>query len=279
MARMHERNYIGATGAATLQEVDHLSFTCNKVSSLYNLGIDHEPMIGILASTKTLLGQTTPNRRYPRVEDIPDLFRQVNYGFRVVHFNSHEQTTLSDQLRKLFNTKGLYDLDLSRAAQLNNAWPPLDQIKEAQKYMPDLKVILQLSGKSMQGKTPDEIAGRVADYGDSIRHVLVDPSGGWGKEFDIDFVHTVFEALKYKNPGLLIGFAGGLSGDNVGGKCAELAKRIGHKHFSIDAESGLRDKLSKAYGDDIYNEFKSELYLHRAASFFSPDPIWTEGLK
>lgn len=268
---MVERNYIGVTGAATIDEIDHLSYSFNRFSRIYHLGIYHKPMIGILASTKTLLGEQTQNRRYPKVEEIPLLFRQVNYGFKVVHFNSREPSTLSKQLISLFKTGDLYNENLSRAVQLNNAWPPLDQIIETQKQLPDLKVVLQLNSQAMGKRSSGEIAQKVAGYGDMIHHVLIDPSGGRGKELEVGKVVPVYEAIKHRRPDLFLGFAGKLSGENVWSKCHELVSRIGHYKFSIDAESGVRDKLSEDYGNDLYSRDKVERYLEQAARFFSPD--------
>ena len=61
-----------------------------------------------------------------------------------------------------------------------------------------------------------------------------------------------------------IGLAGGFTGDNVFLRTKKLVSEIGN-HFCIDAEGGLRDKITSADGDDLLNIEKVRYYLQEAS--------------
>ncbi len=66
-------------------------------------------------------------------------------------------------------------------------------------------------------------------------------------------------------PDVTVGFAGGFNGENVEGRLRELVLALFHEDFCIDAEGGLRDKLTGAYGDDLLNRGKVRSYLQEAS--------------
>ncbi len=66
-----------------------------------------------------------------------------------------------------------------------------------------------------------------------------------------------------------MGFGGGFTGENIIPRSSELVKEIGNNGFSLDAEGGLRDKLSEDYGNDLYNPEKVRHYIQQAAKVFS----------
>ncbi|MEK6849659.1 MAG: hypothetical protein AABY01_03770 [Nanoarchaeota archaeon] len=258
-----KKPYIGVTGPTSVEEVDSI------LGSFLDAGLfpecDVTPMVGFLVSYKTMNGQATENLRYPPVASLPALVAATrDRALPTIHYNSREQN-LAGQVKTLFGPlKGL-----CKTVQLNVSWPEFQQVA-AMKYH-GLDIILQLSQGAMEGKTPVEIANKVASYGHNIDYVLIDPSGGKGKEFDMDRSQDIWSALTSQCIPLTIGFAGGFTGENVRGRVHNLRMR-GAEKFSIDAEGGLRDKKSNAYGDDTFNAEKTAAYIKNAVHAFH-DPL------
>lgn len=264
---MKERPYIGVTGPTTQQEVNHLldSFEANGI----NMESPHVPMIGFLVAQKTLNGGTLENnRRYPAFKDIPGLLKATGpFSFNTIHYSSPQKDNLGDQIIGIF--KGpIYEDGLSQAVQLNIKWPPIDELRRTKLALPDLKIIMQLSSKALEGKSPREVADLLASYGSLADYTLIDPSGGQGVPFDAEAVVPYFEAISDRNPHLTIGVAGGFSGENVIERGEELIKLLGTNEFSIDAEGALRDRMGSTFGDDIYNPEKVELFISEASRVF-----------
>lgn len=223
------------------------------------MGTRHIPMIGITVSYETLNGQPGINKRYPAFSDVPKMLDAAGDNvLTMIHYDSRQEDTLAEQLNKIFREVKC------RAVQLNIPWPDVKQIKRAKYIFPDLKIVLQLSREMMQGRSPDEIASKMNQYGDSVSYVLIDPSGGSGIPFAPQDIVPIFLKLKEKT-NLTLGFAGGFDGDNVGKRVQQLINLTGTDMFCIDAESGLRDKFSDSYGDDILNLDKVRNYLQASS--------------
>ncbi|MFH1174783.1 MAG: hypothetical protein V1725_06630 [archaeon] len=267
--------YIGITGATTPAEIEEL------LSLFDDQGITmqsrHIPMIGILASYKTLHGQHTNNRRYPAIPSIPQLTAAIgNKALAMLHYNSRELSTLADQVEQLMDD--VYTNSTCRALQLNIPWPPLQQTCRIFHDFPDIEIVLQLSRSVLEGKTK-EISRRMQDYAGLVSYVLIDPSGGKGEEFNMRRSVELYWAIREALPGAMVGFAGGFSDKNTFSRVKEIYQRIGTTDFCIDTEGGIRDKLSAEYGDDVLNFEKAERYacqaskaleeLHRTATILS----------
>ena len=256
---MKERPYIGVTGLAAAEEVRHLvaSFKANGISR----DTSHQPMAGFLVSQKTLNGQEVLSRRHPAVAKLPELLGESNfYTFNTIHYNSRQTTDLADQIKEIFVGQ-IYEDQLCRGIQLNIAWPPVEQLLEAKRALPDLSIIMQLSNKAINGKSPGEVAGLLRQYGGLIDYTLLDPSGGRGKPFQPQDIVPYYTALYDRLSHVTVGLAGGFTGENVSQRCKEIIDLVGSKEFSIDAEGGLRDKITDGFGDDTYNSDKVEDYL------------------
>ena len=258
--------YIGITGPVTREEVDAL---CREFADTSNHPAPnqptHLPMLGFLVSYKTLHGQTTTNRSYPAIEKIPELVAQLPPSvLPMIHYNSREIETLAEQITKIFDA-GMYATGLCRALQLNIVWPDAEQIGEIKNKFPAMRIVFQASQKAMESRTPKEIAEGIQSYGDVFSYVLIDPSSGKGIEFDVEHSLAVYNAVRDKLPNLTVGFAGGFTGENVAERVKQIAQRIGTKDFCIDAEGGLRDKITQEYGDDILNLTKAGAYIRNAA--------------
>jgi len=255
--------YVWITGPVNVQETQDI---CRKFSEEeYSMETPHIPMLGFLVSYKTLNEQSTQNRRYPPIRDLPKLLQATGGKvLTMVHYNSKEPDSLSDQVFKIFNE--IYETDLCRAIQLNIVWPNINQVTKIKEKYPDMQIVFQASHRAMDGKTPTQITKGIKEYGNLINYVLIDPSGGRGLEFDLDSSISLYSKLMEQCPNLIIGFAGGFTGENVSLKTRELIEGIGNKNFCIDAEGGLRDKITPAYGDDLLNLKKVRRYIESAHS-------------
>lgn len=254
--------YVGITGPVSVDETRDI---CKEFSdSGYSMSGEHIPMLGFLVSYKTLSGRIVSNRRYPPAREVPELLKATKGKvLTMIHYNSKMVSSLSEQVDYLF--KGIYSTGLCRAMQLNIPWPDTDQVGEIMKKHPEMQIVLQLSQKAMDGKTPQQVAKGVKRYGSSISYTLIDPSGGRGIPFDLEHSVDVFSEVKSQCPDLMIGFAGGFDGTNVAPRLKDIIQQTGEKEFCIDAEGGLRDKVSDAYGDDILNMNKVRAYLQESS--------------
>jgi phosphoribosylanthranilate isomerase len=254
--------YVGITGPVRVDEVEAIAQEFGNAG--YSMRSTHLPMLGFLVSLKTLRRQPTPNRRYPSIDTLPDLLAQAGTRiFAMIHYNSNEMHTLSDQVSEIF--KDVYKEGLCRSIQLNIVGPDITHVGAIMNRFPDMKIVFQASRKVMDGRTPEQVANVISKYGSSIHYVLIDPSGGRGLEFNIENSVRLYEELRSKAPRLTVGFAGGFTGSNVAEKVSQLKARINGDGFCIDAEGGLRDKITNAYGDDLLNIGKVRDYLAGAS--------------
>lgn len=254
------RPYVGITGPVTVDEVKAITQEFGKAG--YRMLSDHWPMIGFLVSLKTLSRQPTSNRRYPSIDALPGLLAQAADTFTMIHYNSREQQTLVEQVHSVF--KGIYG-QLCSAVQLNIPWPDTKQVSAIKNEFPGMDIVFQASHAAMEGMTPAEIVKKILKYGSSINYVLIDPSGGRGLEFNIESSARLYKELFNKTTGLTAGFAGGFTGANVADRVNEIKARIDSEFFCIDAEGGLRDKITDTYGDDVLNMKKVRAYLTAAS--------------
>ncbi len=260
---MNKKPYIGITGAVNKQEVEDI---CKEFTEAdYTMKSFHLPMLGFLISYKTLNSQPTLNRRYPNITKLPELLEQAdNRVLTMIHYNSGERDSLVEQVSKLFD--GIYSNGLCRAIQLNIVWPDTRQVKTIKDKFPEMKIVFQASHKAMVNKNSAETVRMIKDYEDSLDYVLIDPSGGRGIEFNIEDSLGLYSELREHVQDLTIGFAGGFNGGNVLDRLRQIIAEIGETNFFIDAEGGLRDKLSDDYGNDLLNIKKVRAYLQASSN-------------
>lgn len=258
---MNAKPYVGVTGPVSVSETQAICKEFAKAG--YSMATPHIPMLGFLVSHKTLNGQATANRRYPSFDSLPDLLRATKGSvLTMVHYNTKEMETLADQVSAVFD--GVYDNGLCKALQLNLVWPDIYQVARIKEKHPDMQIVFQASHKAMADKTPTQIAQGIRSYADLLDYVLIDPSGGRGLAFELESSISLYFALKEHCPSLTIGFAGGFTGENVGPRTMQIIQRIFTEGFCIDAEGGLRDKITNEYGDDLLNIKKVRTYLQMA---------------
>ena len=264
---MKAKQYIGITGPVTNEET---KFICNEFkNSGYRMDTKIIPMLGFLVSYKTLNNQPTENKRYPKLKEISNLLKETEGKvLTMIHYNSKEINSLSEQINKIFEE--IYENKLCRALQLNIPWPEIKQVEAIKKQYPEMQIVFQASQKAMEKKTPSQIADGIKKYSDLINYVLIDPSAGQVKQFNLEASTTVYSQLRKQCPNLTIGFAGGLSPENVINKLIEIYQHpklietryeIRESNFCTDVEGAIRDKISDTYGDDLLNLNKVKKYI------------------
>ncbi len=248
---MRPQPYIGVTGFMLRQEVDWVLKTLPE-------DFGRLVMIGVLVSGKTLHGQ--PNKwpnRYPKGEVLKTLFPDNRHALNLIHFNTKEPERL------------LYDMCLAQdlcgsnchGFQLNIAWPDKKVLQDykAKAQFHHKTIVLQVGGKALDemGRHPTRVMARVQEYAGLVDYVLIDPSGGLGKEFELSLARNYLERQNIA-PDVGFGIAGGLHGENIE-RLRELASKY---EFSIDAEGKLRNE------DDHLDVLKTALYLQNAGKLF-----------
>ena len=224
--------YVGITGIINPAE-------SRLIANAVPTNAKRQAMIGALVSQTSMEGR--PNQwptRYPRTDQVADLFLPHPAVFNVVHYNTDDPTTLCRQLWDVVQLAG----PNLHGFQLNLPWPPPDELGRFVDQYPSLKLILQIGQEScrqVEGN-PAGIASRLrADYQGLVHYALLDLSAGYGRTLDTSWCLQQLRELRCANLGLGLGVAGGLSPGSL-----HLEKPL-IKEFpdlSIDAEARLRDE-------------------------------------
>ena len=259
------RPYIGVTGSTSTAEVSALVefFEKNGVS----MSGDVVPMIGFLVSDLAMLtGRKEGDRRYPATKDLASLLESAHgKAFATIHYDTKTPGNLYFEICSVIQRDGLYDKGIVGGVQLNCAWPPKEQVAAIKNAYPLLKIILQLPKKAVEGLSPKDIARKIINDYPRIDYLLLDPSGGRGIAFDPVESTTLYHAVIAEGFRGTIGFAGGLSGENVGDRVKTLKAAVAGGRFSIDAEKRLRDQITDDNGDSVLNLDKARAYISAAA--------------
>ena len=254
--------YIGITGVTSTNEVNDVSREFYEAG--YNENSEHLPMIGCLVSYKTIKGESIKSKRYPKFDSLYRLMTQAkNNIFTMIHYYSEKPSSLSDQINLFFN--GLYEQDLCKRLQLNIDWPEIGQLRLIKNKFPEMEIVFQASYGIMESSGNKEVISGIEKYGSLIDYILIDPSGGKSLEFDMNKSLDFYKEIKERIPMMSIGFAGGFHADNVLNRIKNLVNMLGNSSFSIDAEGGLRDKISDEIGNDILSTEKTRRYLRNTS--------------
>lgn len=218
------------------------------------------------------------NRRLPdnlgEVVDIFECTREIlGDVLNVVHYSERDKTKIVERVEQIFDKTGIFSTNLCRAIQLNGY---LNEIKigdleRIKKNYHQLKIIMQINSDMMRICDCDgtsEIVRKLLSISRFIDYVLIDPSSGEGRKMKIWKSVKLAKGIKKEIPGLGIGFAGGLDWDNVNFTVLKIRQLFGSKNFSIDSETGLRDRVGDGYGNDDLNIEKVEQYLRNALMAF-----------
>ena len=250
---MKPRPYIGITGFKTAEEVREVA-----ASFLEHLPKDYLGMLGFLCSKKRLRLPSEPAKQGPAFNDLAGLIEKVpRMSFLpAIHYYTTE-LDLADQMKQVFGDTGIYESGNCRAVQLNMPWPDLEEIRKARETFPQLILILQLP-KQVLGDV-QKVAARAKEYSTCASYVLIDPSGGYGKEMDIPYTSELASALQEALPMTRVGVAGGLGPDNV----LETLQQLNMRDICIDAQGNLR---GESKGEMSIT--KAHIYINRASYFF-----------
>ena len=222
-------------------------------------------MIGMLVSGKTIKG--IPNKwpnRYPTPEVIPSIFVDNPRALNLVHYNTKEESPkeIINELCTIEEACGPYH----HGFQLNMVWPKAELISNYQQSSPSRTekiIVLQCGGRAMAelNHSPKALAEKLKNYEGVIDYVLLDPSGGIGIPFDVQYALRCLEEIDNTNlPTITCGIAGGLSPETLPNLLPPILKQF--PNVCIDAEGRLRTKE-----DHLDLSIASE-YIKIADTFF-----------
>ena len=257
--------YVGVTGFARREDLPRIEEAARAVPAGYRL------MAGILWSGA---GENRPNLRYPRTLDLARellVVAESAGAFPVVHFNTRAKG--EDLRRELFELRTALPF---RGVQLNLVAPDPAVVREFESSNPSLEIIVQVNGSSLRNdRSPLGVLRYLSGYekrgpegyepvGGSV---LLDLSGGTGREIDLEWIEETVQRLAESPVPRRIGIAGGFGPESLP-TFRTLRERLGVERFrslSVDAESRLRVPSPSAtvgvFGGDDLDREKMLAYL------------------
>ncbi|MDO8600141.1 MAG: hypothetical protein Q7R73_00790 [bacterium] len=227
--------YIGVTGFTKLEEVA-------AALEVFPHNHSRKLMIGGLASWKSLRGiplKPIRQKRFPAPELFNSIFPNDTRAVNLIHYSMGERKNddgalLADML-KIHELAG----PNFQGFQLNIAWPEIDQIAEYRMVMGfDYRIVLQISHEAIEaaGGTPKGVTDMLSYYPGFIDDILIDASGGLGKELDTERAREFLSKINMRLD-IGLGTAGGLGPDSL-----HLIEPLLEEFpdLNIDAEGKLR---------------------------------------
>jgi len=233
--------YIGVTGFTSRDDIESAIDT---YFTVLDSSASHDFMAGVLVSHHSLSkdGQSSKHpARYPAIDLVPELLGTIKsiggkHAIATVHYNT-KNPYLHDDVGKLIDVLGT-SID---AIQFNVGFVPDEcELRKIKALLP-ARIIVQINNTIASEHGTSFIATSVSSL--PVDHVLIDPSGGKGKNIDVDASITMYNALHEKTTAC-IGFAGGFGPENVEEKTREYIQKLGTTRFSIDAEGKLRNPVT-----------------------------------
>lgn len=246
---MNTKPYVGITGITSREQSKAILALADEIGWPRS----HRLMIGALVSYRGLVwGEAANPKQYVPVDRIDEVLIGDGRLLNLVHYNSRA-AGLFAQIRDVIKRVSYAD-----GIQLNIAWPREDQLRRLRERI-YTTVVLQVSSNAyrMLGNSPAALVGRLKAYEGLIEYVLVDPSGGIGRQFDLAYAEEILGALVESGLGMKWGIAGGLGSDNI--SRLEALVRI-YPELSWDAQARLR-KIP----DDTLDMTKVRAYLEASA--------------
>jgi hypothetical protein len=246
--------YIGVTGFTDRDQVRH-ALTCIPTNP------ERQLMVGVLASHKTIVvGARADNpMRYPRREDIADIFPSDWRALNLVHYTTHDQAHLYDQLMQVLEWGG----PACNGLQLNMVWPAPETLARLRRAQPKGVIVLLISGAAIAQCqfSAERVAVRALGYDGLVDYILVDHSGGTNTPLvpikAVAYLIRLEMAFTTSAHPPSLAVAGGLCADNLARLLAPVTMLV---KTSIDAEGGLRT-------NDALDAEKVERYLRTAYLF------------
>ncbi|MFA6461950.1 MAG: hypothetical protein WCV90_06825 [Candidatus Woesearchaeota archaeon] len=249
---MKNKPYVGITGFKRIEEIEGV----NRIVREEFSSSPYQVMFGYLCSEKRLANLEQEGKLSPALSHLPKVISAADPSvLTMIHYHSTNKENLAQQVERVFTRDNIYSSGSCQSLQLNVDWPPLNEVERIITLFPEMKIVLQLPQRAMEGRSISEIADLASTYAPFIAYTLVDPSGGKGKEIDLPFVKELVYSLQEKMPQVNHGFAGGFCAENIEERLALFPKGI-----SFDAQGKIRSET----GLDLD---KCTLYLKTASRF------------
>lgn len=242
---MKTKPYVGITGVTSIVQSEAIA----GYAELLGWPRTHKVMVGALASYKGLRGRSANPRQYVGVDQIDSVFVNDRVCLNLIHYNSRANGLFA-QLNELLSDARYVD-----GVQLNISWPWLDALRRLQSRFYTV-ITLQISSRAYQmiGGTPTRLVSTLAPYEGLIEYVLIDPSGGTGKDFDSHLAKVMLKTLVDSGLGMKWGIAGGLGR----GKLERLRPLLEiDPGLSWDAQARLRT-ISDELDESLWKPYLEE---------------------
>lgn len=273
---VRSRPYIGMAGIKNTDEVIRISEFVSEFSAVIaNMRVQ----IGVQVSPKVINGlDCGGNLRLPaNLFEVRRIFEQsiirIPNVFNVVHYHDNDKSKMIERVSEMFGYTRIFEEGLCQGIQFNGFLSHLDYriIRSLMSEFPGLEVILQINMGDIGDFSENQINSiiqKIIPISEFISYTFIDGSGGEGIPMDIG--KSAYLALRINRalPNMAIGFAGGINDDNVEFIVRKLAQELRDDNFSIDCESGIRDKIGEGYGNDIFNPEKAERFFCNAIKAF-----------
>lgn len=254
--------YIGVSAHTNVREVAAVLAAFSEAGC--NLAATHIPMIGFLVSFEPISKHDVGPNRYVAVDALASLVRlTIGQALPMIHLETHDVTSLMEQVMALYID--VLGSSLWPALQINVIDDNPERfavVRAINDRYPNVQIVFQLRANLLQGDT-QPIVDEINGYGQALSYLLIDPSAGQGKIFDVAQTVGVYQCLQHKFPNLTIGLAGGFNGDTVADRIPKIAAQLGTLDFSIDAEGRLRDV------NDAMDIAEVKKYIQSAVTAFS----------
>lgn len=270
MQRIHSEPYISITGFTSPEQVKRiLAIPYEKVM---DPKMNHLLGVGVMMSYKTLHGLPTKwAAAFPPKKLIAEIFIDHPDVYNVLHYADYDDVSTADDFRRALSYAG----SNVNAVQFDMIWPNAHHINEALgrigKGRHPIKVILQVGRKAMARFDDDieRIIGALKLYRDldCLDYVLLDKSGGEGKEMDSELLLSYHRAIRrhFSREKLQIVVAGGLGPESIMRLLAPFRRDDTYLDISIDAQGKLSPSGNAL---DPIDWNMSATYYEKAVQFF-----------
>lgn len=262
--------YIGITDFTGPEQVRRIAAIPHE--RVWDTKMDHLLGVGVMMSYKTLHGLPTKwSAAFPQKEKIAGIFLDDERVYNVLHYADYDDVSTARDFEKALSYCG----QNLNAMQFDMIWPDARAIRAAigrERGGPyPLKVILQVGRKAFARFDDDieHVTGALKLYKklECLDYVLLDRSGGEGKEMDSMLLLSYYRALRREFPcdELSIVMAGGLGPQSLDRLLAPFRADNVFTDLSIDAQGKLRPSGSAL--DPVDWNMAAE-YYSRAVWYF-----------
>ena len=267
--------YISISGITTPDEVKLVTNSFKEAG--YGINSYHQPTIGILICEKSLADrETSAGLRYPALRDLEYILMQSHNKINSsLALTFRDSDSLFDTTKKLFNSFPIGIL--CKRIQFNVVWPHylpnhLRQLQKIKERYHVIDILLRFGKEAMEtgeNTNLNSITNHILNYKDIVSGIVIDPSGGKGKLFDLEKAHTLKKNLNHSCKYINLCLAGGLKPSNIKNVLHDFIHSTAEEDFSIDALSGIRSqphgKKATEYGEDILDISKTKEFLNNAS--------------